>query len=52
MKDIMRFVRCKQRRLETYAIAIHPFNDRLTIPGVLTHNGYGYDEDTYEKMAD
>ena len=36
---------------DTKAKAIHPFNDHLTIPDVLTYNGYGYYYDTYEKIG-
>lgn len=35
---------------ETTATGIHPFNDRLTMPGALSFNGYGYYYDTYEKI--
>jgi hypothetical protein len=35
---------------ETTATGIHPFNDRLILPGVLAYNGYGYYQDTYEKI--
>lgn len=37
---------------DTTASAIHPFNDRLTMPGILSFNGYGYYYDTYEKGTD
>lgn len=36
---------------ETTATGIQPFNDRLSKPGVMAFNGYGYYYETYEKIG-